>query len=113
MRPSTVLAIENEDASDNNIESDPIKTEFVVMASLQAVSTGTSTGTVKIQVSNDPITAVPTNWTDLSGATVNVTAASKVIIPKYDSCYNWTKIVYTKNNGDTGTLSVNFKSIGY
>jgi hypothetical protein len=80
--------------------------------SVQSVSTGTGVGTIKIQVSNDSETGVPVNWSDLSGATIAVTAASVLVLPKIEVSYQFIRLVYTKTSG-TGTLNARVKSIGF
>lgn len=83
--------------------------------SVQAVLTGTSpNGSIKIQASNDVCNAgnlpsgsfTPTNWTDISGATVAYTTTGTVLIPKLELCYRWIRIVNTFVSG-TGTAAVN------
>jgi hypothetical protein len=78
--------------------------------SMQAVSTGSSTGTVKIQFSNDVVdptnVPVPTNWSDLTGQSIAIGAAAVVSLPKFDVCYAWLRAVYTHNNGSAGTITV-------
>ncbi len=86
----------------------------LLQISVQAViASGTSpTGSVKIQASNDvchtgnqPTPFVPTNWTDISGATVSYTDNGSLLIPKLDLCYRWIRIVNTFGSG-TGNVSV-------
>lgn len=83
-----------------------------VALSVHAVSTGDGIGVVKIQVSNDSIKDVPTNWSDLASATIAVTAASSLVLPKIDVCYQFMRLVYTKTSG-TGSLSARVKTIGF
>ena len=93
-----------------------IPTQNIFNMSVQIVATGAPVGVAKIQVSNDeaisiPNQFVPTNWNDLSGVTVNVTAAGAFLIPKFDVCYNYVRIVYTKTSG-TGSITANVKGLG-
>lgn len=95
-----------------------LNTTNVFSISMQAVNTGSSTGALKLQFSNDIVNpsipaAAPTNWSDISGATVTVDSAAVFAIPKTDLCYEWVRVVYTKNNGSAGTISVNVKTLGY
>ena len=81
--------------------------------SVQLAATGSAAGTMKLQASNDESNAsgfVPTNWSDISGATVSVSGAGAFLIPKTDLCYQWVRVVYT--NSGTGTISVVFKALG-
>lgn len=78
--------------------------------SIQAVYTGTPTGTFKLQGSADPIskntgspTQAPTNWTDIAGSSVAVTAAGDYMWNVSDAMYNFVRIVYT--DGSSGSSS--------
>jgi hypothetical protein len=82
-------------------------------ASLVAVSTGTSTGTLVIQASNDinpPLSSggvpVPVNWVNITSQTVSITAACTVMLPKLDLCYSYIRCYFTKNNAAAGTITV-------
>lgn len=81
---------------------------------IQAVYTGTPTGTFKLQVSNDPIsqnvgspTQAPTNWTDLLGSSVSVTAAGDYMWNVTDVMYNFVRLVYTDASSGASTAVVN------
>lgn len=119
MRPNKVLAINGLSAAVDQV-SGAIPTDFVVNASVQVVTTGTSTGTLKIQMSNDigpPVGTLgqpaPTNWSDIASITVSVTAAGAVNIPKFDTCYGYIRAVWTHTNAASGTLSVTIKTNGF
>lgn len=74
-------------------------------------------GTIKFQGSNDwdptcdtmPSAFAVSNWVDIASATASVTAATGFIIPKFDVCYEWIRVVFTASGG-TGTLSANVKT---
>ena len=83
-----------------------------VSFSVQSVSTSTGVGVIKVQVSNDSVKDTPTNWTDLASATINVTAASTLILAKTEICYQWIRLVYTRTSG-SGTLNARVKTIGF
>lgn len=113
----SVLSVVN----DTTTNSAAIDCSDVLQISVQAVSTGTPTATVKIQASNDTpigkpgqngVPWVPTNWTDVPSATVSLSAAGSKLIPKTDLCYQFIRIVFTSSSGDTGTTAVNIKTIG-
>jgi hypothetical protein len=81
--------------------------------SAQITSTGSGSGTLIIQASNDDPTSPtmpPTNWSPIPSATVTVTGAGAFLIPKTDLCYQYVRLVYT--NTGTGTISVVFKALG-
>lgn len=97
----------------------PIQQIYAVSA--QIVSTGSSTGTVTIQVSNDPVNIctvdangkfVPVNWSNLATA-ITVTAASITQLAKTDVCNQWLRAIYTHNNGSAGTITVNINTQGF
>lgn len=92
----------------------------LLSVSLQAVMTGTSSGAVKLQFSNDivnpiqPKGAEPVNWSDITNATVTITGtAGAFAILKVDLCYQYIRAVYTHNNGSAGTITVNMKGLGF
>lgn len=92
-----------------------IDTGQMLYMSAQVVTTAASSPvfTVKLQASNDvcitgnaPTPFVPSNWTDIASATVSVSAAGVMLIPKTDICYRWVRAVVTFTSG-TGTVAVN------
>lgn len=89
--------------------SAPIDANQLLALSVQVIQglAGNATGSVKVQISNDDADdGVPTNWTDVSGATVNLAgAAGSVLIPKMELSYRWIRIVYTRSGGG-GILSI-------
>lgn len=106
MRPSNKKVLDAVAVSTNSSE---IKSDFVVACSAIVNATGTITGTVKLQASNDNVD--PTSWADIASATVAVSTASPVMIAKTDLCYNFVRVVFTKSGG-TGTVTVNYQGIG-
>lgn len=93
-----------------------IPTQNIFSMSAQVVASGAPVGVAKVQVSNDEAVSIPnqfapTNWSDLSGVTVSVSAAGVFLIPKFDVCYNYVRLVYTKTSG-TGAITVNVKGLG-
>lgn len=94
----------------------------MLAASVQVVTTGTSTGTLKMQFSNDTPAQcttgstgklVPTNWTDITSQSVAVAAAGAVGIMKFDCCYQFIRPVWTHTNGAAGTVSVEVNAKGF
>jgi len=87
-----------------------IEADFMVSVSAQAVLTGSSpTGTLQFYASND--IANPTNWSAV-GSAVSVNATGVWLVPAFDTCYSFIKLVWTKSSG-TGTLTANLKSLAY
>lgn len=81
--------------------------------SAQIATTGSGSGTLKFQASNDDFTGsptAPTNWSDIPSASIVVTGAGAFLIPKIEFCYQWVRLVYT--NTGTGTISIVFKALG-
>lgn len=110
MRQINEIAVASQTAA--SINSTPIPALNLIMMSAQIVTTGSSSGTLKLQASNDdPVTAdLPTNWSDIPGASVAIGGAGAALIPKIDCCYQWVRVVYT--NAGTGTIAVRFKALG-
>lgn len=120
MRPGLSTNINAGDAS-ADITGQTIDAAFVLYASAQAKVTGTSTGTLKLQFSNDPPTGllrdatgnlIPVNWSDVPSATVAVAGAGLYVIPKTDICYRWIRSLFVHTNAASGTLTSNINTIG-
>lgn len=116
MLPSNFQAMAALDASVDETSA-AFPTDHVFGMSAIVTTTGTSTGTLKIQVSNDiglpgpSGTFVPANWVD-STQTVTVSAAGTALIPYFNYSYEYCRFVWTHNNGAAGTITVNVKTIG-
>lgn len=93
----------------------------ILAASCIAKITGTSTGTLKFQASNDLpsiCTTVagklqPVNWVDIAGQTVAVAGAAVIIIPKFDCAYQWLRVIFVHANGAAGTITANINAKGF
>ena len=88
--------------------------------SMAAIVTGTPTGTIKLQASNDPETndtqtnstglspAVgPSNWADITGSTFSLVAAGETMWNVNAVGYNYVRVVYTDTSGGTSTATMN------
>jgi hypothetical protein len=108
---SVVLSQADASITQNGIITDA---GFVVAISGQAVLTGSPVGNLKFQASDDFLqrNQVPTNWSDIPGTTVAVSAAGSFLLPKIDVCYNRIRLVYVPTSG-TGTVSANIKTLGF
>jgi hypothetical protein len=86
-----------------------IDSSELLYMSVQIVATGSPTGTVKIQGSNDPGNSmsltVPTNWTDLTSKSKTLTTSGAFMIETFQPTYRWVRVVYTA--GGTGAVTVN------
>lgn len=86
---------------------------------IQAVFTGSPSGTFKIQVSCDMVVvgtgADPAsnvvNWTDYTGSSQVISAAGNFLWDTSDAGYQWVRLVYTKTSG-TGSLNAVFNGKG-
>lgn len=92
----------------SSVNSNAVFTGYMVTASVQAVTTSTAVGTLKLQYSNDPGSpierTVPTNWSDVPSATVAVSSAGVYAIAKLDISYNWLRLAYVATSG-TGNIT--------
>lgn len=92
-----------------NVVSAAIPLKSIFMFSIGAVVTGTPTGVLKLQVSNDPETndsvplPAPTNWYDLANSSNTLSAAGNTFYNVADVAYNYVRIVYTDGSGGSST----------
>lgn len=114
MKPSNEILLNAADATLVSVTSGQLEATAIVAASIVAVAVGgTITGTLKVQVSNDPPNTTAANWVDL-GQTVSVTGAGNFLIAKFDCSYQYMRLVYTKTTSAAGaTISARVKSIGF
>lgn len=90
------------------------------LASMQAVYTGSPTGTLKVQVSTDNVPvglgsnpgSNVVNWTDYTGSSVSISAAGNTLYNMSFVGYRWARLVYTKGSG-TGSISATLTGKGY
>lgn len=96
----------------------------VISASFQVVSNSSdAAGTVKIQMSNDNPgpngkavqgNFVPTNWTDVTSATIAVSSGAGPALILATVCYRWLRVVYTRSGGGASDkyIKVNMNTLG-
>jgi hypothetical protein len=77
---------------------------------IQADYTGTFSGSLKLQVSNDEADSV-TNWVDLTGSDIAITSAGSYIWNVKQVGYRAVRVVYTYVSGSV-TLSLSFTAKG-
>lgn len=93
--------------------SKPQQLNMIFGYSIQAVITGTPTGSVRLQASNDQFVEIepgnnpPIVWTDISGSTFTVTAAGNEMWNVSDVGYTWVRIAYTDTSGGTSAAVMN------
>lgn len=95
------------------INSTPMQTVDLYGYSIQAVFTGTPTGSFKLQCSDDAVTTQwptaqtqPTNWTDVADSSFSVAAAGNIVWNVSNVMYTWVRVVYTDTSGGTSTASL-------
>lgn len=100
--------IDSGDMSEATITSEIYEIKRGYGYSVQFAWSGTSpVGTIKLQASNDlvPRESEISNWTDITGSTVDVTGNTGTgMLNVTSSMYSWVRAVYTKTSG-TGTLN--------
>lgn len=99
-----------------NINGPASALKNIFMYSIVCVISGTPTGTIKLQASNDPETndtqplgtpfPTPTHWTDITGSTFTVTTAGNTMWNVADVAYNYVRVVYTDTSGGTSTATM-------
>lgn len=77
---------------------------------IQADYTGTFSGSLKLEVSNDEADSV-TNWTELTGSSVAITSDGTYIWNVKHVAYRAVRVVYTYTSGSV-TLSLSFTAKG-
>lgn len=103
----------------SSVDSQPYSVEFLTHGSIQAVWSGTPTGTLKLQVSNnafkDNVGTDDSNswnagatWEDLPGSSCDTGGAAGHHMWELWKCgYEAIRVVYTRSAG-TGTLNLYF-----
>lgn len=107
-----------------NRTSAAIPLKNIYMYSIACIIAGTPTGTIKLQVSNDPETndtnpganpqPTPVNWVDLANSSQAVSATGETFYNVQYTAYNWVRMVYTdgSSGASTATMSIVFNGKG-
>ena len=96
--------------------SNPIFLGHIYGLSFQSVFTGSMTGSLQLQVSNDfgndeSIGSGVTNWTNF-GSSVSVTGAGSFIINQDAIYFRWARLVYTNaTNSGNFSATMNVKGV--
>lgn len=100
-----------------NIYSNPVDLQQIIrMSAVIIVGSGTATGTMKLQVSDDEVPVSYefyntkfVNWADL-GVPLAVTGPGNTLFATQEMCYRAVRAVYLDSSGGTGTapLTVQF-----
>jgi len=97
----------------------PLKS--IILYTVAAVVTGTPTGTIKLQASNDPETndtqynvtanrppsVGPVNWVDITNSSFTLSSSGETMWNVRDIGYNYVRVVYTDSSGGTSTATMN------
>lgn len=92
-----------------SVASDHVSVIKFIGYSVMASFTGTPTGTLKIQLSNDEmgVSAADSVWVDLTASSTAITDTTPVMINVQNGFYTKIRVVYTVSAG-SGTLTVRF-----
>lgn len=91
------------------INSSSQNLDEAVSYSVQAVITGTMTGTVSLQASNDVLSnnlTSPINWTTIPETISSVNNTGTYMVNVEFPAYSWVRLIYTPISG-TGTMTAN------
>jgi len=96
----------------------------IYMYSIMAIISGSPTGSIKLQASNDPETndtqlnstglppAVgPSNWADIADSTFPISASGNTMWNVREVGYNYVRVVYTGTGAANITVIVNGKGV--
>lgn len=111
---STDVAL-NADYTSNAI---PLKNIF--MFNIAAIVSDTPTGTIKLQVSNDPETndtiplVEPPNWVDLLGSSFSLSDEGETMWNVHEVAFNYVRVVYTDTSSgmSDATMTIIFNGKG-
>lgn len=106
----------------STINSDPFWVGQAIGYAVQAVWSGTPTGTIKLQASIDAVEPNPsnsnepatiTNWEDITDSSYSITGSAGTYTWNVtDVFYRWVRVVYV-NSSSTGTLNARFNTKGF
>lgn len=81
---------------------------------IQAVITGTPTGTLKLQASSDALNesgsgrvAPAINWTDVANSSFAITTSGNTVWNYNGAFFNFVRVVYLDSSGGTSTAVLN------
>lgn len=79
-----------------------VDSQNLFACSAQGVTTGTITGSMQLQASND--VSSPSHWSNV-GSPVYISAASTALIPKTDLTYQWTRVAFALTSTGVQTIT--------
>ena len=99
MRTFNYVLLPTTDMS-GDINTNIVMLDSIVLLALQAHWTGTPTGILKLQASNDGAI-----WSDITDSTVNVSGPGDTLYNLSEMGYNRLRLVYTRTSG-SGSIRV-------
>ena len=111
MRTGPIILLSSGDMSQATLTSIPLDVRWMVLGSIQAVISGSPTGTLKLQMSilspamNGHPATVGQTWTDVASSSISVSGAGSDAWNITDIGYPWLQVVYTMASG-TGSLNL-------
>jgi hypothetical protein len=112
MKQNNITLVSNT-VMNQNINSNPVVLNSVYGYSVQAVYTGTPTGTLKLQCSSDPVANAngimtpPVNWNDIADSSYSVSSAGIYTWNVNGAFYNFMRLVYTDGSSGASTAVLN------
>lgn len=102
-----------------NYNSPYTQLKSIFMYSMAVIISGTPTGTLKLQASNDPETndtqintsvslppsKAPINWVDIANSSFAVSSSGETMWNVHDVGYNYVRVVYTDGSGGSSTAT--------
>lgn len=103
-----------------DLSSAPLLLAYAFGYAIQAVFTGSPSGTLKLQGSNDSVPNAqfvetpPSNWTDIDGSSTSISASGTVLLNAQGVYFTWVRAVFTPSmSPGTGTMSVTGNTKGF
>lgn len=86
------------------IHSIPTNLDTAASYAVQAIFTGTPSGILQLEGSNDNDDVTPTNWTIITDSIQNITASGSYLVNVEFPVYCWVRLSYIPTAG-SGTLN--------
>lgn len=91
-----------------DVRSEIIDITNIYGFSMQSISTGTVSATLKVEVSNNK-----TDWVELSSPTTTILNVSNAVAEKPDTFYKWMRFFVDFTSGTTNTVKVYMTTKGF
>jgi len=99
-----------------NVNGPAVPLKNIYMYAMVALISGTPTGTIKLQASNDPETndaqplgipfPPPTHWVDITNSSFAVSSSGETMWNVSEVAYNYVRVVYIDASGGTSTATM-------